>query len=50
MTEETGLGIGIGTVVACIVSWSLNHSVIWALFHGFCGWFYLGYYFLKYVV
>lgn len=36
-------GIGIGTVVAIVLSWSINHSVLWAIVHGFFGWFYLLY-------
>ena len=36
-------GIGIGSVIAILVSWHLNHSVIWAVVHGILGWFYLAY-------
>lgn len=34
-----------GTVLATIISWSVNKSIWWALFHGpICGWFYVVYY------
>lgn len=36
-------GIGIGTILAVLVSWSLNKSILWAVVHGVCGWFYLAY-------
>jgi hypothetical protein len=41
--EKTSTGIGIGTVIAIIVSWTTNHSIIWAVIHGLLGWFYLIY-------
>jgi|GEM_PF-4938584 hypothetical protein len=31
-------------VIAVAISWSLNKSVLWALFHGFCSWGYVLYY------
>ncbi len=37
-------GIGLGGAIAVTVSWSLNHSVLWCVLHGICGWFYLIYY------
>lgn len=33
-----------GSVLAMIVSYSINKSVLWALFHGIFGWFYILYY------
>jgi len=39
-------GIGIGTVIAVLLSWGANESVLWALIHGFFGWFYVLYYFI----
>ncbi len=36
-------GIGLGGVIAVLCSWSLNHSVIWALIHACCSWFYVVY-------
>ena len=37
-------GISFGTVLAVTISWSLNKSIFWAIFHGICGWFYVIYY------
>ena len=39
-------GIGIGTVLAVIISWSVNKSVLWAVIHGMFSWFYIIYYFI----
>lgn len=40
----TQSGISLGAAIAVAVSWSLHHSLLWALFHGFCGWFYVIYF------
>lgn len=37
-------GVGIGTILAIVLSWSANHSVLWAIFHGILGWIYVFYY------
>ncbi len=37
-------GVGFGTALAICISWSLNHSVIWAIIHGILTWFYVLYY------
>ncbi|KXK38215.1 MAG: hypothetical protein J5I52_10270 [Saprospiraceae bacterium] len=37
-------GIGIGTIIAIVASWSRNKSVLWAIIHGIFGWFYVIYY------
>ena len=42
----TRRGIGLGTLVAVLISWSLYHSVGWAILHAICGWFYVLYYLL----
>jgi hypothetical protein len=34
-------GIGLGGVVAAMLSWAQWHSVGWAIAHGACGWFYI---------
>lgn len=39
----TQAGIGLGTAIAVAISWSLNQSIIWAIIHGFFGWFYVIY-------
>lgn len=45
--NRTGKGLGcftfVGWFLASISSYSLNHSLLWALFHGFCGWLYILY-------
>ena len=37
-------GIGIGSIIAIVASWSRNKSVLWAIFHAILGWFYVIYY------
>ena len=37
-------GIGFGCCLAMIISWSLYQSVLYALFHGVLGWFYVLWY------
>jgi hypothetical protein len=37
-------GYSLGSIIAVTVSWSLNHSIIWAILHGLFGWFYVIYY------
>jgi hypothetical protein len=44
MNEVTRSGIGIGSALAISISWSLNHSIIWAILHGIFTWFYVLYY------
>jgi hypothetical protein len=39
-------GFSLGTVIAVALSWSANHSILWAIFHGFCSWLYVIYYVL----
>ncbi len=36
-------GFGLGTIIACILSWSTWHSVIWCIINGLFGWFYVIY-------
>jgi hypothetical protein len=36
-------GIGLGTVIAVVISWSRNKSILWAIIHGILGWFYVIY-------
>lgn len=45
-----GGGIGLGSVIAVVISWSVNHSVLWAIIHGFFGWLYVIYYLFAYVL
>jgi hypothetical protein len=43
-----GGGISLGTLIAVLCSWSVNHSVLWAVIHGFLGWIYVIYYLIVY--
>lgn len=36
-------GVGLGTVIAVVISWSRNKSVLWAIIHGILGWLYVIY-------
>ena len=43
-----GIGFfGFGSALAITISWSLWHSLGWAIIHGVLGWFYVVYYFIK---
>ena len=42
--EAVRTGIGFGSALAIAISWSLHHSVFWAIVQGFFGWFYVLYY------
>lgn len=37
-------GIGMGTALSMVLSWSANHSIIWAILHGVCTWIYVIYF------
>jgi hypothetical protein len=37
-------GIGFGTALAITISWSQNHSILWAILHGIFSWFYVIYF------
>ncbi len=43
MKEIRTPGIGLGSVIAVVLSWATNHSILWALLHGLCGWLYILY-------
>lgn len=38
------LTIGLGNILAVVISYTTWHSVAWALIHGFFGWFYVVYF------
>ncbi len=42
-TEVVKSGITFGTALAIAISWSYNHSVLWAILHGFMSWIYVIY-------
>lgn len=49
MKRQTGVitsGISFGSVLAIAISWSVNHSILWAIIHGFLSWFYVVWYLL----
>lgn len=43
-----GIFGSIGAVLAAILSWQTNHSLLWALVHAFFSWFYVLYHWLTY--
>jgi len=43
-----GIFGSIGAVVAALLSWKLNHSILLALVHAFLSWFYVIYHWLRY--
>ncbi len=38
-----GPGIGLGTIVAVVISWNRNKSILLAIIHGILGWLYVIY-------
>jgi hypothetical protein len=48
-TEEVGRtviknGVGLGSIIAVVASWSRNSSILWAILHGLFSWFYVIYF------
>jgi fucose permease len=39
-----GSSLGFGAVLAMVMSWTLNQSILWAVIHGVFGWIYVIYY------
>ncbi|MCM5662468.1 hypothetical protein [Galbibacter mesophilus] len=37
-------GIGIGSVIAIVISWDRNKSILYAMLHGVLGWLYVIYF------
>ena len=37
-------GIGLGSALAVVISYNLYKSVLWAILHGVCSWFYVIYF------
>jgi len=35
------VGIGFGTALAITISYTRNHSILWAIVHGILGWLYV---------
>jgi hypothetical protein len=42
--QVTEIGVGLGTVLAVVLSWHRNRSILWAILHGFFSWFYVIYF------
>jgi hypothetical protein len=34
-------GAGIGSIIAVACSWDRNESILWAILHSLCSWFYV---------
>ena len=47
-TTSVSAGTAFGVALAITVSWSVNHSIAWAILHGICSWAYVVYYALGY--
>lgn len=41
-------GFSIGAVIAAVISYVLNHSIWWAIFHCLFNWMYIAYAFIAY--
>jgi len=37
-------GVSLGSAIAVTISWSVNHSILWAIVHGIFSWAYVLYY------
>ena len=40
--------IGLGNLIAVLISWTTWHSIGWVIAHGLFGWFYVIYYLFTY--
>jgi hypothetical protein len=47
-TESAKYGIGFGTALAMVISYSKWHSIPWAILHGIFSWGYVIYYAIRY--
>jgi hypothetical protein len=43
-TKAVRAGISFGSALAIAISWSANHSILWAILHGVLSWIYVIYY------
>jgi len=41
-------GIGLGSVIAVLLTWTVHHSIIWAIIGAALGWLYVGFYVCRY--
>jgi hypothetical protein len=47
-TEINYNGVGLGTVIAVVISYAKYKSIGWAIVHGIFSWFYVIYYIIKF--
>jgi hypothetical protein len=43
-SEGAKYGVGFGSALAIAVSYTNNHSILWAIIHGMFGWLYVLYF------
>jgi hypothetical protein len=43
-TESAKYGVGFGSALAITISYTENHSILWAIIHGLFGWLYVVYF------
>lgn len=43
-SEGARYGISFGSALACVISWTQHHSIVWAIIQGFFSWLYVIYY------
>lgn len=41
-------GVSFGSALAIAISWTANHSILWAIVHGILSWVYVIYYAIRY--
>ncbi len=44
VVEVTRAGVSFGSALAIAISWSANHSILWAIVHGILSWIYVLYF------
>jgi len=42
-SEGAKYGVSFGSALAMVISYSANHSILWAILHGIFGWLYVVY-------
>jgi hypothetical protein len=43
-TEGAKYSVGFGSALAMVISYTANHSILWAIIHGIFGWLYVVYF------
>lgn len=43
MSSAASTGVGFGVSLAIAISYTANKSIMWAILHGFCSWFFVIY-------